>query len=110
MVGMDIDIFGDCPYLFFSEENGFHRSKQTTKKQIVHEVICFPEIKKASPPLEIHRKNYFQRKNARRVYAEGHIKDTVYKINREIIRDNLIELLYQAMNQRFGAKLDAELI
>lgn len=110
MVGMDIDIFGDCPYLFFSEENGFHRQKQTTKKQIVHEVICFPEIKKAEPPKAIHRKNYFQRKNARRVYAEGHIKDTIYKINREIIRDNLIELLYQAMNQRFGAKLDAELV
>ncbi len=110
LVGLDIDVFGDCPYLFFSEENGFHRTKLSAKKQIVLEVICNPDIKAASPPKTIHKKKHFERKNARRTYTDSHIKDTVYKINREIVRDNLAKLLYNAMNERFGSKLDSRLI
>ncbi|MGB0985423.1 MAG: hypothetical protein ACPG19_15335, partial [Saprospiraceae bacterium] len=109
-VGIEIDLFGQCPYLYFSEENGFHRLKLEEKKQNTYHIICSEDIKAKITPLDIHRKKHFERKNARRTFSESHIKDNIYKINREITRDNLAEMLITAMNERFNDKLDSVLV
>jgi DNA polymerase III delta prime subunit len=110
MVGIEIDVFGRCPFLYFSEEEGFHRTKVSSNKFDVFQVLCFPSINDALTPIEIHRKRYFEKQKARRTYDEHHLHDTIYKINREVTKDNLVELLANTLNQRFSAKLDRELI
>lgn len=110
MVGMEVDIFGRCPHLYFSDEEGFHRWKASGNKYDVFQIRCFKSIKDTVTPIEIHRKRYFERQKSRRTYTEDHIKDNIYKINREANRDNLAELLGNAMSQRFSVKLDSELI
>lgn len=110
LVGIEIDVFGECPYLYFSEEEGFHKWKASGNKFDIFHVISYPTINDSLTPLDIHRKRYFDKKKTRRVYTEEHLKDSVYKINREIVRDNLAELLTNAMNERFGDKLNEVLM
>jgi ATP-dependent Clp protease ATP-binding subunit ClpA len=109
-VGIEVDLFGQCPYLYFSEEDGFHRLKLEGQKQNTYHIICSENIKVKSTPLDIHRKKHFERKNTRRVFSDVHIKDNLYKINREITRSNLAEMLITAMNERFNYKLDSVLV
>ncbi len=110
LVGVEIDLFGKLPYLFLSEEAGFHRWKRNTTKQSTFQVACYPDIKTAKPPLSIHRKMHFEKKAVKRTYTDLHLKDNIYNINREIVRNNLAELRLQTMNERFEKKLDKQLI
>lgn len=110
MIGIELDIVGKCPYLYFEDEQGFHRWKQDGEKTVTYHVMCFEDVKTAKYPLDLHRKKHFERQNARRVYSNDHIKDNEYRINREIIRNNLLPMLINAMNEGFNAKLDQQLI
>ena len=109
-VGIEIDLFGQCPYLFFSEETGYHRAKWEHQNQNFYHIIVSEDINVNSTPLDIHRKKHFMGKGTRRVFSETHIKDKQYDLNREIVRNNLVEMLMNAMNEQFGRKLDMKLI
>ncbi len=110
LYGIEFAISGNCAYLYLKEEDGYQRwsAVSSLKEARNYAVIVLNEP--FETPKKIHRKEFYSRQNLRRSIDGSILKDNIYKINREVPESNLVEYLYQKLEERFVFKLQLEVM
>jgi ATP-dependent Clp protease ATP-binding subunit ClpA len=84
LVGVEIELSGQLPFIYFKDENGLHL--YVDAKGVQHKyciVIRTGLLTKDSIPEGMHRKNFFAEKKHRRTYQSKGFKDELYKLQTE---------------------------
>ncbi len=107
LYGVELSISGSCAYLFLKEESGYQKwmidkGYRNFYVQVQNEAF--------RTPARIHRKDFYNRQNVRRTVESNSIKDSLYKINREISIDHLPKYLEEKLEERFVLKLQMEVL
>ena len=106
LVGVMLDIYGDCAGVYFDGEDGLHTWKSKNNKANSYFILSADE-KKFDIPENIHRKTFFDNKKARRTYEATTLNDTEYKIKkREVPKGNYTDLLMDYLKDRLNNKID----
>ncbi len=109
-IGIILKLKGPGVYLYFQHEQG-RLDKLNTKKE---RSLFFIDIGVKDPIYSktIHRKEYFVKvePKARRIVEPFKIKDTKYKIDRDLPRGNHQEIIKSQLDKLFKKRLDTELM
>ncbi len=109
-MGILLKIKGPAVYLYFNPEQG-RVDKFNEKKEKKNFYVC---VGTSSPfyYITIHRKEFFTKTapKARRIIEPYKIKDTEYKVERDLPKGNHEEFIKTRLDQFFQEKLDAELM
>jgi len=80
LVGVEIEMSGNLPFIYFKEEGGYHIWTSSTGE--IHKylvVLSAQPFEKFQTPEGIHRKNTFEGKKPRRTYTAKGFQDTFYE-------------------------------
>lgn len=106
LIGTEIEVEGDCVFLYYKAEAGLHRlkfSKDEDYRYLVEVNHKFSPI-----PDNIHRREAYRRGTPLRTIDPTTIKDIRFDIHREYDRNQLLPMLVKAMDKQFEWLLDAE--
>ena len=76
LLGIEVKIKGNCPYLYLEDESGLQVWKQNVKN-LKYWVICQEDPYKT--PKDAYRKSFWDNKRSRRTISEEHIRDTEFE-------------------------------
>jgi ATP-dependent Clp protease ATP-binding subunit ClpA len=108
LCGVEFVVTGICPFLYLEGEYGKHQLKISDKESVQAFVQASTEISKS--PDGIHRRDFYNRLNNRRsISLNQSIRDTLYEVNREYRRGQLLDILMEKMDLLFETKLDKAL-
>jgi ATP-dependent Clp protease ATP-binding subunit ClpA len=107
LYGVELAISGPCAYLFLKEETGYQKwmvdkGHRNFYVQVSNEAF--------HTPTRIHRKDFYNRQNVRRTLETNSVRDTPYRINREMSRDQLVPFMKEKLEERFVVKLQMEVL
>ncbi|MDJ1499747.1 AAA family ATPase [Xanthocytophaga agilis] len=81
LVGVELEVTGNLPFLFFKSENGRHNVTTVTGEVRKYQVIVSTQpFDKFRTPGGIHRKNFFEGDKPRRHYTPKGLQDTTYEL------------------------------
>ncbi len=108
LCGIELKILGECPFLYFKNEKGFHKWMLRTKE----EKVWYLKISnsKSEIPENIHRQSFYKLRKHRRSFLNGSFNDQVLKITREIPRTGLKEFLMDILDKQFEEAIELEVI
>ena len=107
LYGIEMKLKGSCVLLYLKEESGNHRWNMSANED--HSFVIEVSEDEIMTPAKINRKDFY-RGSLRRVFRPGHLKDTQFKINREIAKNQFDDIILQILDERFKIKLDGELL
>lgn len=105
LYGIEIQAKAPAVFLYFREEMGIQRWHLDEDPVYCHVHVSnhpFPT------PAKIHRKEFYASQSPRRFLESNLLRDTLYKINREVHPQELTELMSAHLDQRFKVKIDLE--
>lgn len=107
--GIILTVKSPAIFLYFQKEAGRMDWIMNKKEQYRYLVQCNTD--KPSYPNEMHRKDFFNKnlQKPRRVVSPMKLKDTEYKINRDIQKDNHHEFIQKHLDKLFRKRLDEEI-
>lgn len=107
LYGVEMEVTGTCPYLFLKGEAGCQRwkSDQNGPNYFVIKI----EQDAFATPINIHRQDFYRQVSPRRIIQTSKIKDTLYKINREYNRQQLLSLILEHLEMQFRQNLNTEI-
>ncbi len=106
LVGLILDIYGDCAGVYFNGEDGLHTWKSKNNQSHSY-IILSANTEKMDIPENIHRKTFFEKRKARRTYEITTLNDTEYKIKkREVPKGNYIDLMMDHLDRRLNDAID----
>ena len=108
LFGLEIMVSGPAVNLFLKSEGGIHewelKNSNNLKFLLKHSNNAF------ETPMGIHRKDIYSEKPARRFLRVNSLKDTKFKIDREIDRSKQIELILEYLEEQFERSVQIALI
>ncbi len=107
LYGIEFALGGPCAYLFLNEEAG-HQKWVLPSKGVRHFVVHVSN-EAFHTPARIHRKEFYSRQNVRRSVEGNSIRDTLYRINREVPSTSLVNYISETLEERFTFKLQMEI-
>ena len=108
LCGIEFEIDGLCAEIFLSDEEGWQHWIKSSEETFCSFVTTAPERK---PVLKnVHRPDFYARQVARRTIDLPAVRDGLYKINREVKRQELAAYFAGQMDKLFEMKLNAELM
>lgn len=107
LYGVEVQLSGTCPYLFLKDEAGIQRWKMAPEGDYYYVVKV--EKDAFATPKNIHRQDFYRQITPRRTVQPSLLKDTLYKINREYNRQQLLPLILEHMEMQFRINLNAEI-
>lgn len=107
LYGAELEVTGVCPYLFLKEENGIHRWKKAVGED--HYYVIKAANDAFPTPRNIHRQDFYRQTAPRRIIQSSFIKDSLFKINREYNRQQLLALIIENLETHFRINLNAEI-
>ena len=105
LIGIDLYIQGECPFLYFQNEAGVQRWKLSDDD----DTICVVEVVNNinSPHSEnMHRKDAYQQKLVYRTFEPNKINDKRAKLNREVQKGETIKLIEEVLNAQFAINVE----
>lgn len=104
LYGIEFTIFGTAAHLFLVGEAGVQRWKLSEKFD--HSYVILVDSQAPETPENIHRRDFYTQQPPRRVFEPPSLRDTEYKINRELGRQSLANFLLEELEGRFELSLD----
>ncbi len=102
LCGIEMAISGTCAYLYLLEEGGIQR--WTLDNNDYHFMVSV-SLNPVQTPEKIHRKEFYNNP-PRRTYAPPVLKDTAFKINREIPKTEFLSILLEELDKSFSARIE----
>lgn len=110
LCGIEFTVVGLCAFLYLRTEAGLHEWKLSQHQDFLYLV----ETANADLPIvtEIHRKNFYSKKNVRRVVEPPTIKDNLLKIDREYRNrtKGLVAIIQEVLDKQFEGTIHLELV
>ena len=106
LIGIDMYIQGECPFLFFQNESGTQRWKISDED----DTICIVEVvNNLNTPhkANMHRKESFNQKLVFRTFEPNRLNDKQAKINREVQKGEAIQLIQNMLEGQFEMNLES---
>ena len=102
LCGVEMSISGACAYLYLLDEGGMQRWAIDSND---YYFMVSTSLSPIPTPEKVHRKEFY---NAppRRIYAPPVLKDTSFKINREIPKVEFLPVLLEEMDKSFSARIE----
>lgn len=104
LYGVEFTIFGTAAYMLLAGEAGIHRWKLSEKFD--HNYAIHVDNQAFETPENIHRREFYTQQPARRFFEPPILRDTEYKINRELGRQSLANFMLEELEGRFELNLD----
>ena len=108
LCGIEFEIEGLCAEIFLRDEEGFQQWTKSVDE--IHWSFAFVSPERKSVLKNVHRPDFYSRQVARRTIDLPAVKDTIYKINREVKKQELTAYFTGQMDKLFELKLNAELL
>ena len=105
LVGIDLLIQGECPFLFFQNENGVQRWKISDDDDTI---CCVEVVNNMNTPhkANMHRKESFSQKLVFRTFEPNKLNDKRAKIKREVLKGESISLIQEELDSQFENNLE----
>ncbi len=100
LVGLAIDISGPCAWLYLQAEHNLYMEWHPDEK-IKHTYLVQVANEELAPPENIHRKAFFNKVLPGRFIQEGHLKDALLGINREVKKWGHGEWILKGLEEEF---------
>ncbi len=109
-IGITLKVKGPGAYLYFSSEQG--RVQYINDKKEKKNFFVDISTQSSVYPRLIHRKEYFTKTvpKSRRIVEPYKLKDTEYKIDRDVPKGNHIDFIKEKLDTAFKNRLDQELL
>ena len=108
LVGIELEIKGNCAYVFFQHEAGIQQWEVLNERPRFFEVTVKNTRKKT--PLNIFRKKYFQEKIPRRFVDLAMVRDTKLRLADPIPKEGLVTWFYQILEATFQKDINEKVI
>ncbi len=109
LVGFELELKGNCPFLYLENEGGIHQWKMENKDPENIWIQCSTEIFETNNSL--HRKKFWdEHKKTRRTISDNYFNDSNLRIKREVKPNQLMEFLIGVLDRTFLKRLDQELL
>ncbi len=105
LYGVEFTLFGSGVYLFLTGEVGVQRWKLSEQFDHLYSIIVDTQV--FETPEGIHRRDFYILQPPRRTYEPPILRDSEYKINREVGKQSLSDFLLDVLETNFLANLNS---
>lgn len=105
LVGVEFEVKGELPYLYFRDEGGYHEWLSSSHKKHPYFVqVSAATLDKFKTPVGVHRKQFFKEISSRRKYGTNEVVDKMYSIKEA--PQHFSAILAQTLEEQFLIELD----
>jgi ATP-dependent Clp protease ATP-binding subunit ClpA len=108
LYGVEFNVFGAAACVFLKAEAGVQRWKLS--EEFDHTYVVLVQNELFATPKNLHRRDFYTATPPRRVYEPSTLRDTVFRVQRELNRQELPVLILEQLEMLFNQHLDAAIL